>query len=281
MRLPVFFLVLFVIGCVSIDSLKALVVGEPIYSKVELLNVNVEAFPASVEGGKSTSIVLTASNDGNTTLENVKVEVTDPCTLKFDTSSFSKANIEPARSESWEWKASTTPVDIRRDCKIRYTLSYDSTAFIFYDISAISEDEYSRLLKSRTLEKEIQLKQVKTKTPIDIQISINKEQPLISGTEFLFYVQLIDTGIGEPELKELKIKYPDYLTLVECDDLQGSGSVLTLKGKLDFLERKTKRMTCKFSVNKDVVIKEIRPFEGSATYKYSRTNEVNIQVVPK
>ncbi|MBI5355510.1 MAG: hypothetical protein HZB68_03585 [Candidatus Aenigmarchaeota archaeon] len=274
-------LAIFVIGCVSIESLKALVVGEPIYNKVELLNINVEAFPSVVEGGKRTSIVLTASNNGNTTLENVKVEVTDPCTLKFDTSSFSKDKIEPARFESWEWKASTSPVDIRRDCKVRYTLSYDSTAFIFYDISAISEDEYSRLLKSKTLEKEIQLKQVKTKTPIDIQISVNKEQPLISGTEFLFYVQLIDTGVGEPELKELKIKYPDYLTLVECDDLQGSNGALTLKGKLDFLERKTKRMTCKFSVNKDIVIKEIRPFEGSATYKYSQTNEVNIQVVPK
>lgn len=281
MRLLAIFLVAFAIGCVSIDSLKALVVGEPVYSKVELLNIGVEAFPGVVEGGKSTSIVLTASNDGNTTLENVKVEVTDPCTLKFDEPSFSKDGIEPSRSESWEWKATTNPVDIRRDCKIRYTLSYDSTAFIFYDISAISEDEYSRLLKTKSLDKEIPLKQVKTKTPIDIQISINKEQPLIAGTEFLFYAQLMDTGIGEPELKELKIKYPDYLTLLECDDLQGSNGVLTLKGKLDFLERKTKRMTCKFSVNNDIVIKEIRPFEGSATYKYSRTNEVNIQVVPK
>lgn len=274
------FLLILTVGCVSLEALKALTVGAPVFTLVEVLSVKADVIPGEVESGKGTSVFFTASNDGNTTLKNVNVDITDPCALKFDKDSHSIKELLPGEFEDWQWEAKAGTVELSRDCGVRYTLSYDSESLAFYDISAISEAEYTRLLKEGELEKRIKLKYSKTKSPVDIALEVSKPQPIISGSEFFLYLQMIDTGGGEAEVTGLKLKYPEFLKLVSCDDLSGSGE-LSLKGSLEFLNRKTKRMTCKFSADNDVLIAEVGPFEVSATYKYTQTNILNVRVVPK
>ena len=238
-----------------------------------------EVYPREVYEGKNTVLYFSLSNDGNITISDFNLEFTDLC--EFEDKELKKTidEIEPGEYEEWSWEITAKESDVIRDCSLRYDVSYESSSRATYDIAAISENEQQRLLKEGKME-EIDLNYFRTKSPVEIDISLSKEQPILEGSSFYLYIDLTNVGSGYLEKinkGEASIEYPRFLELESCDDYDSNGN---LKRDLDFISGRTKRSTCKFKVREGTVIRDIGRFEVQINYKYMYHKTINVRIKP-
>ena len=273
-------------GCVNFDgklSLLGLTPGEPKYTLVENLVTKVDVFPTEVYGGKNVTIYFDVSNNGNTTVSNIDLFFTDLCDFKGGKLEKKIDSLEPGEFRDWQWSIEANNVRVGRDCTLRYDMSYDTSSLAIYDISALSDDEYQRLLRKGTIEKEISLNYYKTKSPVDMDISLSKDQPILEGQEFYLYLKLRDVGggyIDKIKSGDATIEYPNFLKFEGSDDFSGENGKLTLKNDLDFLNKETKVSTCKFKVNTGSVIRNIGQFKINIKYKYMYHKTITVKIKP-
>jgi hypothetical protein len=273
--------IVFIAGCVT--EFQGLIMNTG-YTSVEDLGVGVEAIPDEVFSNRGTTIFFDVENNGDVDLNDVEFMVTDPCMLSDSTGTKEIGKLEPDEVYSWSWDYTVGEVREEKTCDVRFRTQYDSSATALYDIAVISEDEYRRLLEGDRLSQEIPLNYFKTKTPIDIHISLSKQQPILEEMEFYLHLKLKDAGGGMTENQiieknDLTLEYPDFLELQECDDLSESGGVLKLNRDLPFLDKETKIITCKFKPQQ-VGIKKTGHFKVEVFYKYILDNSIQVKVIP-
>lgn len=263
--------------------------GEPVYIKAENLKLKVEVVPYEIYEGQSTTLFFDLSNDGNMTVTDINVEMTDIGDFSAQETSRQVVELEDGEMESWNWKLDSGGIDIfdEKIYSFRYKIDYKSSSSSMYDIVAMSEDEYTRLERQGTLEKEINLSYFKTKAPVEIDLSISKTQPLFEGLDFYLYVELNDFGGGKVNQigsGELYVYYPDFLEFVESSDFTNEstpqGNRLVLSRPLEFLNKETKKATCKFMV-KSVGVRDIGQFKAETSYIYINYKTINVKVKPK
>jgi|GEM_PF-2113523 len=257
--------------------------GEPVYTKYENIRIEAEVIPAEVYEDKSTTLFFDLYNEGNTTLKDINLEMTDLGGFTSSETSKHISELKEEDAENWEWILSSGHSDLHeeRNEVLRYKMDYSSTSSALYDIVAMSESEYTRLERQGTLEQEISLFYFKTKSPIEIDISLSKEQPIFEDLEFYLYVTLRDMGSGTiDEVDDLVVYYPDFLEFVESNDFNNEGDKLSLKRPLEFFDKETKKATCKFRM-KSVDIRNTGQFRAEANYIYTYYKTINIKVKPK
>lgn len=259
--------------------------GEPVYTQYENLLVETEAVPSEVFEGKTTNLFFDFYNKGNTTLRDIKIRITDLAGFTASETSKSIGELEEGEMLNWLCTLTSVHTDLQeeRNKEIRYNVEYLSSSSAMYDIAVISDDEYTRLERSGTLEEDIRLFYFKTKSPVEIDMSFSREQPFFSDIDFYFYLDLRNMGGGSIEsMQDLVIYYPsDLVEFVESNDFRSDGEgKLVLSDSLDFYNGKTKRATCKFRV-KDVNIRNIGQFKAEANYIYEYHKTINIKVKPK
>ncbi len=287
-------LVLFTSGCTEggdVFSLFGLDLtpGEPVYIKAENLKLKVEAVPYEMYEGQTTTLFFDLSNEGNMTVTDISVEMTDIGDFSAQETSISIGELEEGEMESWNWKLGSSGIDIfdEKTYSLRYKIGYKSSSYSLYDVVAMSEDEYTRLERQGTLEKEINLSYFKTKAPVEIDLSVSKTQPLFEGLDFYLYVELSDLGGGnlnQIESGELYVYYPDFLEFVESSDFTSEstqeGNRLVSKRPLEFLNKATKKATCKFRV-KSVNVRDMGQFRAETSYIYTNYKTINVKLKPK
>ncbi|MFB6076073.1 MAG: hypothetical protein ABEK17_02920, partial [Candidatus Aenigmatarchaeota archaeon] len=277
-------IVVLIAGCTNFSGILAqLGVGAPKYTKTESISIHSEAIPSEVYSGESTRLYFNLENSGNTTLDNVNLEILDPCVFSPGGQNEFIGRLEPTEFEDWNWRVTANEVKMEKNCQILCRTTYESKAAALYDIAVISEEEYLRLKKEGTMEQDISINYYKTKSPLDIKMQISRKQPLMSGNEFYLDLQIVNDGIGEtPRLTlpagSLTIDYPNFLTFMGCNDFNSYGGGLSLSKNLKFFDGETKKMSCKFRVNRNVGIKEISQFEVNLRYKYKINKVINVKV---
>ena len=285
LKLLVFLSIVFVIfssGCIDFGgklSLFGITPGAPNYTATENIIVSSDVYPTEVYENKNTSLYFSVSNNGDTTVNNFDLMFTDLC--EFNGGSLEKKidELKPGDYEEWDWDLNAKETNTEKLCTLRYDMSYEGSSTALYDIAAISENEQQKLLRENKIE-EIKLNYFKTKSPIDIDISLSKEQPILEDSSFYLYVDLTNVGGGYIEKIEkghASIKYPDFLELENCDDYDSNGNLNT---DLKFVKGKAKRSTCKFKVKKGTVISEIGRFEIKVNYKYMYHKTINVKIKP-
>lgn len=249
---------------------------------VEDISLSAEAVPQEVIEKNSGSIFLIIENNGNNTIEETKLTITDPCILGMDDLESNLGELQPGdvREIPFDFTAGEAP--IAEDCYVRYLASYDSKSVASIDVAVISEEEFVRLSRGGG-ESDVQLYYEKSQSPVDIDISFSRELPIHAGDQFFVYVKLSDAGIGEVstiDKDSLSIDYPSIVKVLECDDLQESSGKLKLVGDLRFSRGETKTLTCKLQAD-DVRILERGKFLAEVDYSYALRDSINVRVVPE
>ena len=198
-------------------------------------------------------------------------------TTKVDISGYGigLGDLKPGQIKSWEQEFKSEKVNLPIDCSIRYTTSYEANMSGMYDITAISQDEYARLVREGKGH-QFSPQFYKTKSPIDIEISFSKKQPIIENKEFYFYIKFRNVGEGTVENFDVSIDYPDFLTKIDCSDLSGK----PLTGSLEFRKKETKKVVCKFNAT-DIDIMEKGQFIINARYGYKIDKTIYLKVLSK
>jgi len=196
-------------------------------------------------------------------------------TTKVDISEYGigLGDLKQGQIKSWEQEFKSEKVSLPIDCNIRYTTSYEANMSGMYDITAISQDEYARLVREGK-EQQFSPQLYKTKSPIDIEISFSKKQPIIENKEFYFYIKFRNVGEGTVENFDVSIDYPDFLTKIDCSDLSGK----PLTGSLEFRKKETKKVVCKFNAT-DIDIIEKGQFIINARYGYKLDKTIYLKVL--
>lgn len=281
-------LIIFISGCVEGSprfSIFGLDIGpgEPTYTTSENLRIETEAIPSEIYEGKSTTIFFDIYNTGNSTLKDINLKMTDFGDFTASETSKHIPELKENKTETWSWKFQSTDLGIldERGQTLRYKLYYNSESSALYDIVVMSEDEYTRLERQGNLEEDIRLFYYKTKSPVEIDISISKDQPIFEGLEFYLYVKLKDGGLGTiQEIENLDIFYPDFVEFIESNDFTGGGGKLSLAKPLSFLNKETKKTTCKFKAS-GVNVRDIGQFKVQANYIYNYYKTINVKIKPK
>lgn len=259
--------------------------GEPVYTQYENLLVETEAVPAEVFQGKTTTLFFDVYNEGNTTLRNINIRITDLSGFTAPETSSSITELEDGETAGWQCPLTSAHANLHGEInnEVRYKVEYDSGSSAIYDVAVISDEEYTRLERSGTLESDIRLFYFKTKSPVEIDMSFSRGQPFFSDTDFYLYVDLTNLGGGSiSSISDLAIYYPpDLFDFLESNDFRSDGTgKLVLRTPLDFYRGQTKRATCKFRV-KEVDIRNIGQFRAEANYIYEYYKTINIKVKPK
>ena len=285
----IFTLVIFSSGCVETQKLLSVVglnfTPQIVYTTHEELKVVTQAIPSEVYEGKSVTVFFDLSNEGNTTIRNIDVTMTD---LRGFTASETTKHIdelEEGETESWSWefKSPETYIHEPMDLKLRYKVSYTSTSSVIYDVVTMPESEYVRLERENKLN-EINVFYYKTSGPVEIDVSLSKEQPLFGGLDVYMYVVLNNKGTGSVykiSSDELVVEYPDTLSFVGSNDfVKVEDGKLKLKRDVEFFNGKTKTLTCKFKVS-NVNSRVTKQIKIKANYIYTYYKTINVKVKPK
>lgn len=283
--LIVFGLILVVLGSGCVDNfggklgLLGLTPTGPNYTAEESVKISADAFPRDVEEGKETAVYFEVSNNGNISVSNFDLKFTDLCEFEEKDLERSFDKLEPGDFEKWTWKLKAGEVQNKKSCKLRYDVSYNTKSLAYYDIVALSEDEQQRLLKTGKMS-QLSLDYLRTKSPVQIDISLSEEQPIVEGSSFYAYVELRNVGGGYVErIKKgnAEIKYPEFLELVDCDDFNKNG---VLDTDLQFIRGSTKTSTCKFKVKEGTVVRETGSIDVKVSYKYMYHKNINVGIKP-
>ena len=277
-------------GCVGggdVFSFMGLDIGpkEAIYTASENLQVETEAVPDEIYGGEDTTIFFDIYNRGNTTVKDINLEMTD--WGDFEPQGETRKHIDEMKegdTETWKCKFNSKEVYNERTITLRYELSYNSNSTSMYDVAMMSEEEYTRLKRGGGLEG-INLFYYKTKTPVEIDLSISREQPLFEGSEFYLYVQLNDVGKGVVDSiapGNLVLYYPsDIIKFEGSNDFTGGNGKLVLSRPLKFTKKQTKKIACKFTVKDNINIRETGQFKAETNYIYTYHKTISVKVKPK
>jgi len=285
-------LIVLISGCVGNNSILSAIgldisPTESFYIGSENLNLDVEAIPDEVYEGKTTTLYFDLENTGDIDIRDINLEMTD---INQFTGSEDTKKIDILRkgdTYSWNWDFSL-PDDIvedERDVSLRYVFDYKSNTSSIYEIVAMTQAEYSRLERDGDIESMYNLSYFKTKSPVEIDISISKEQPIFEDLEFYLYIELRDTDDGYIEnIKTggLTVEYPDFLEFVKSSDFvdEPANNRISLSRALSFIDKETKKAACKFRV-KDVNIVSSGQFKAEASYLYGYYKTLNIKLKPK
>ncbi len=258
--------------------------GESRYTQYENMIIETEIIPPEVYEGKSATVFFDIYNEGNTTLRDINLRITDLAGFTTPETSMFINEIKEGETGGWSLVFNSAHTDVRyeRDQTIRYMVDYRSNSSATYDIAVMSEEEYTRLERQEALN-ETNLFYFKTKSPVEIDISISKEQPIFEGLEFYFYVTLNDLGGGSIDsVQDLAVYYPSSLVeFVESNDFRKEADgKMVLKKPLDFYNKETKKTTCKFRA-KSVNISNVGQFKAETNYIYEYHKTINIKVKPK
>lgn len=272
----------FASGCVNYGGkigLFGIVPSGPNYTVSEDIKVSANAYPSDVIEGKESALYFDVSNDGNITISDFDLLFTDLCDFKGGNLEKKFDEIKPGDLEQWNWKIKAKNVDMPETCALRYDVSYKTSSSAYYDIAAVSEAEQERLLREGKME-EISLNYYKTKTPVEIDISMSEEQPIVENSSFYLYIDLRNVGSGYVErikAGDAVLEYPNFLELKGCDDYDNQGR---LKRDLEFYRGQTKKSTCKFRVKEGTVIRDVGTFKLKVNYKYMYHKIINVGIKP-
>lgn len=286
-------LAVLVSGCVQVgfEDVKAYIgVGEPQYTATEKLSISGKSVLDEVRGGTKTTLRFHLRNEGNVTVKNASIEITDPCV--FDSPGVKDVgDLEPGQPFSWDPTLKSSRVDMTKTCEVRYRVSYLSKANALYDLLAMSEEEYLRLKKKGEFENRTTLNYYKTDTPVDPRISLSKEQPIHGGEKFYLYLKFVNQGGGKVKGQKLgresvNLTYPDFLIWKDgwCQgamEEESGNRTLGLNRSRTFLEKETAPITCKFKVNgSKVEIQKQGIFKVRVKYKYVVDKKLSVKVIP-
>lgn len=277
-------LVLLGSGCVVEDfggrlGLLGLTPTGPNYTAQETIKISGEAYPQEVEEGKEMALYFDVSNDGNITVSDFDLKFTDLCEFEEKDLEKSFEEVKPGDFEQWTWKIDAKEVENKRSCKLRYDVSYNTKSSAYYDVVALSESENQRLLRRGEMG-QISLEYLRTKSPVQIDVSLSEEQPIVEGSSFYLYIKLRNVGGGYVEKIEkgkAEIKYPEFLELVGCDDFNNKG---ILDKDLEFLRGSTKTSTCEFEAKEGTVVRETGSLDIKISYKYMYHKTINVGIKP-
>ncbi|MCD6367532.1 MAG: hypothetical protein J7L45_00425, partial [Candidatus Aenigmarchaeota archaeon] len=263
-------ILVFTSGCVNFNGklgILGITPSGPNYTESENLLINAEVFPSEVIGGKEASLYFDVSNKGTTTINDFDLVFTDLCEFTGNGLEKKISVLKPGDMEQWNWKIKSRHVNFPMTCTLRYDVSYRTNSSARYDIAAVSEEEQERLLRKGEMNN-IQLHYYKSKTPVEINMWMSEEQPVVENSTFYLYIKLNNVGSGYVDkipAGQGKLTYPKFLEMVSCDDYDKDGN---LKRDLKFYKGETKTSTCKFRVKEGTVISDIGSFSVKINYKY-------------
>lgn len=282
-------LLVFISGCVDLvgegDLARFMGIGEPEDIAVEEVSVSVDPVLYTVDSGRDNTIFFDVENKGNMTLEDVEFTIFD---LPYFSSDEEKTywdlgDMEPGRTESWEWGFTADEVDSERTSNIRYRLNYGSEAYAEHSVTVLSYDEYLTRQEEGVLD--VDLRYGKKDTSVDVVLGFSEEQPFVDEDEILLTMFFKDVGDGFVEGDNLDegdvtLSYPDeFLNLQgDCQGvMDGGGGELDLDEDLYFYQGETSEVSCRFEVETDEDIAE-GMFEIEAEYTYILDDSLTLTV---
>ena len=280
-------LVIFAAGCVSFPgSLSAFTLfHSKSFSLVEDVRLSAEVAPDQVLEEKRATVYFDLSNEGNTTIRDAILEITDACAFDaVDQSTMTRdfGDLEPFDRATHEVELVAQPLDLEKACEIRYRASYVSDASLDSDIAIVSEDELTRLNR-RGEQSTLKIFETSSKGPVEIDLVVSKPQPIPTDTSFFVYIQLFDRGAGTAlpiAVGDIRLSYPtDLVELESCDDL--GGDELANAREIKFFQKESKTITCKFHTVSGGVVSETGKFHVDATYVYDLRGGVAVTIKPE
>ncbi len=280
--------VLFVSGCIEGDvgEMGLLGLGEPEYTVKEEVSLDIEPVPRNVDSGRTMEVFFDLTNEGNSTVENVRARLTDLCLFDpLDYQGITFNEMESGDRESWTWEFEARDVRMEKNCDIRYTLEYDSEAHARFDVNTISEDEYYTRQEAGDLQRiGNATRYERTSGPVEISAEISEEQPIMEGDSFIVHFRFENKGEGrtrDKEIEDATLSFSDEV--VEYDNCQGmmhrSGNTLSLRDPIGFRNGETTQISCRFEAS-EIDGVETGTFEIDIDYTYREYGKFNVNIMP-
>ncbi|MFP4634169.1 MAG: hypothetical protein ACLFM9_04375 [Candidatus Aenigmatarchaeota archaeon] len=288
-------LVVGVSGCMGfatdVDLAGILGVGEPEYIVTEKVSVSAESLRDEVEVGRKTRLQFEIENEGNATVGDVLLKMTDLGHFESVEEDAYKekevGDLKPGEIKNLEWGFVAGDVPMARTSNFRYRVGYDSEGYASYGVAIMSEDEFLRR-KDEGVEEPLDLGYFKRDSPLDINISTPDEQPVLGGDDFILEIKF--RNVGEGSVKDQVLEEGSVVLDWPEDSLNQKGGCqgkmveengnLTLADDLYFHEDETSTISCRFVAPDKVDILEEESFEVYADYRYIIDGMVSVTVAP-
>ena len=277
--LTVFFLTVLLSGCVQEGLIKQ-EFSTQVEKNTEDFSYKVEVYPTHVKPGETVKIRF---------IFEPKKDINDMMVRFFDTCIFSpdyygkKISLKKGTPKTLTVSFIAGETSLPKTCRLGFEFSYEANYTKAQDIIVLSYDEYERRSKENSLG-EFVPETHEEESPLKISLSFSEEQPFEQGDEISMTIQYSNVGKGTLEIKDVKIRVPENLHAVSCDDYtiesdRSGRQVLSLSKKLKFYGSSTENSVCRFQIwgSQPVDIK-LMEIEGKYIYELEDYITVGVDV---
>ena len=233
--------------CTASDILNIIPSDTAIQSSVSITDLGspdvflkIQSIPEQVRSGRDLLLSFEVRNKNDVEIDDLTIDGFDNCFLKSDSGSEEPSfDLKPNATKTFMWTWKAKEVDMDRECTIRFMNTYTAKNVFYQDIIVLSESEYiQRELDGTTGQINIQSSQ--QKTSVQMSLSFSDSQPFMDDAEYYMYLDIIDTGVGMAEIKELKLIFPDNVKKdsISCNGFTKDEYEMTLTKKLYFTNKR-------------------------------------------
>ena len=275
---------LFISGCIDFNAYRGQFVSKQEVTTNDLY-YKVDVYPSEVYEGDTVKIRFGISSEKD--LENVKVEIVDPCLFSVNGNTKNNGNIVKDLQNLYKGMKKTatfelTPgnVELETTCKIKFRITYDSYIKVVQDVVVLSDTEYKQREESGTLG-EIEISSSKEPSSVEAELSFSEPQPFKENRNIQIYIKYFNVGNGridKIEKDSITIFFPENLEVSQCNGYQGLGNQWKLSKELIFYEGETEKNSCTVKTKANIPIDSGKlVIEGK--YKYVIEDTISIKIL--
>ena len=242
----------------------------------EDIYVNINVLPAEVMEGRNITIMFQVMNKASYNLENVKLNLYDPCVFSGSGTEKVIGTLRPNQTNSSSLVLKAGSVTLPRDCEMKFRVEYEGKFSLSQDIAVLTEPEYNVRLLQGTL-KSVPIGSLSSISPLKISLTLTQEQPLLSETTTDMEINYIYIGDGFINVTSVVIKVPDNLQYLSCTDYTYAGGTLSLNKALKFINKRANPSICTFKTKANSPM-DIESLFLTARYKYILDNSITVRV---
>ncbi|NOZ81889.1 MAG: hypothetical protein GXO63_01945 [Candidatus Micrarchaeota archaeon] len=270
-------LAVFVSGCISFDnSLVSGFVTQKISDPD--MNLEIQYYPEKVFAGKKFKMNFLV--EAKKELRNLKIDVFDPCIFSGDNPEGTVENLPANYTRNFKFTFTAENTEVPIDCKIRYSISYETDSVAMIDLVVLSDTEYMERQRTGTMN-ELSVNVYSTDSKLRIDPVYTSEVPAVTGSEVYLRVDYsAESGVREADIT---ITFPEFVEEAVCDGKKIGNEYTKTKEytkKVKIYEGSGGRTLCVLKVKTDKPISSGKiVIKGS--YKYEKDDYINVKVVPK
>ncbi len=281
---------LFISGCIDFGAYRGQFVSKQEVTTNDLY-YKVDVYPSEVYAGDTVKIRFGISSEKD--LENVKVEIVDPCLFSVNGNTRSNdnndnivkdlQNLHKGMKKTATFELTAGNVELETTCKIKFRITYDSYIKLVQDVVVLSDTEYKQREESGTLG-EIEISSSKEPSSVEAELSFSEPQPFKENRNIQIYIKYVNVGNGridKIEKDSITIFFPKNLEVSQCNGYQKyqkSGNQWKLSKELIFYEGETEKNSCTAKTKANIPLDSGKlVIEGK--YKYVIEDTINIKIL--